>query len=81
MDVLFALEESLVARFDKSNAARVSAAADGLTEANLYLFSSNRWEKMQTNLAGTSKKDTHLLVCVFLFLYMSAYPKNSACYW
>ena len=31
---------------------------------------------MQTNLAGTSKKDTHLLVCVFLFLYMSAYPKK-----
>ena len=42
MDVIFALEESLVARFEKSNAARVSAADDGLTEANLYLFTSNR---------------------------------------
>ena len=44
MDVLFALEESLVARFEKSNAARVSAAADGLTEAT-FIISHLSYEK------------------------------------
>ncbi|MBR5617468.1 MAG: hypothetical protein IKW50_04725, partial [Oscillospiraceae bacterium] len=39
-------------RFEKLNAARMSAAREGLTERHLY-FHSPKGMKMLTNLAGT----------------------------
>jgi len=41
-----------MARFEKLNAARMSAAGEGWTEPNLYFSSPLRRRKMQTNLAS-----------------------------
>ena len=54
--VVFLLVWHSQRRFEESNAARMSAAGNGLTEPNLYFRNS----KMQTNLLGSTPKATPL---------------------
>ena len=47
-------------RYEKLNAAQMSAAREGFTERNIYLFFTMREEKMQSNLAGSSTDKRYL---------------------
>ena len=54
-----------IGRFERSNAARMSAAGDGSTAPNLYFLSVLSGKKMQTNLASSSKTLDSLRVSRF----------------
>jgi len=62
-------------RFERSNAARVSAAGDGSTEPNLY-FCPQR-AKMQTNLASSSKKKPGTPTSFRLSSFLCCMPTTS----
>ena len=55
---------SLKVRLEQSNATRMSVAADGSTEPNLYL---RLWAQMQTSLATWTKKNDKFLSKLVVF--------------